>query len=167
MVVATVSADGQPSSRMVLLKGVDERGFVFFTNLGSRKGQELLAEARCALLFPWHPLERQVRVEGWPRWSRERGRRVVLSRPARGIRGWALGRRINRGRWQAEKNWPRRTPPRRPVIPMRCRCQRSGVGSASRPTRSSSGRVVRVGCMTAWCIAEITPAGRLYVSRLK
>lgn len=64
MVVATVSADGQPSSRIVLLKGVDERGFVFFTNLGSRKGQELLVETRCALLFPWHPLERQVRVEG-------------------------------------------------------------------------------------------------------
>jgi pyridoxamine 5'-phosphate oxidase len=64
MVVATVSADGQPSARMVLLKGFDETGFVFFTNLGSRKGVELLAEARCSLLFPWHPLERQVRVDG-------------------------------------------------------------------------------------------------------
>lgn len=68
MVVSTVSADGRgggrPSSRMVLLKGVSEAGFVFFTNLGSRKGEELAAEPRCALLFPWHPLERQVRVEG-------------------------------------------------------------------------------------------------------
>lgn len=64
MVVATVSADGQPSSRMVLLKGLDERGFVFFTNTGSRKGAELAANPRCALLFPWHPLERQVRVDG-------------------------------------------------------------------------------------------------------
>ena len=64
MVVATVSADGQPSSRMVLLKGFSETGFVFFTNQASRKGVELAAEPRCALLFPWHPLERQVRVEG-------------------------------------------------------------------------------------------------------
>jgi len=64
MVVATVSADGQPSSRMVLLKGLSEAGFVFFTNTHSRKGVELAANPRCALLFPWHPLERQVRVDG-------------------------------------------------------------------------------------------------------
>jgi pyridoxamine 5'-phosphate oxidase len=64
MVVATVGPDLQPSARMVLLKGVDERGFVFFTNTGSRKGQELATNPRCALLFPWHPLERQVRVDG-------------------------------------------------------------------------------------------------------
>ena len=64
MVVATVSGDGQPSSRMVLLKGFSERGFVFFTNTGSRKGRELAGNPRCALLFPWHPLERQVRVDG-------------------------------------------------------------------------------------------------------
>ena len=64
MVVSTVSAEGQPSSRMVLLKGFSEAGFVFFTNQASRKGVELAAEPRCALLFPWHPLERQVRVDG-------------------------------------------------------------------------------------------------------
>lgn len=64
MVVATVSADGQPSSRMVLLKGVSDEGFVFFTNAFSRKGTELAANPRCALLFPWHPLERQVRIDG-------------------------------------------------------------------------------------------------------
>jgi pyridoxamine 5'-phosphate oxidase len=64
MVLATVGPDFQPSARMVLLKGVDERGFVFFTNTGSRKGQELAGNPRCALLFPWHPLERQVRVDG-------------------------------------------------------------------------------------------------------
>ena len=64
MVVATVSADGRPSARMVLLKGFSEAGWVFFTNLGSRKGRELAANAHCALLFPWHPLERQVRVDG-------------------------------------------------------------------------------------------------------
>ncbi|HET7432347.1 MAG TPA: pyridoxamine 5'-phosphate oxidase [Nocardioides sp.] len=64
MVVASVSADGRPSSRMVLLKGFSEQGWVFFTNLGSRKGVELRAHAACSLLFPWHPLERQVRVDG-------------------------------------------------------------------------------------------------------
>jgi pyridoxamine 5'-phosphate oxidase len=64
MAVATASPEGVPSSRFVLLKGVSADGFVFFTNLGSRKGHELLANPRCALLFPWHPLERQVRVEG-------------------------------------------------------------------------------------------------------
>jgi pyridoxamine 5'-phosphate oxidase len=64
MVVSTVGADLAPSSRMVLLKGVSESGFVFFTNTGSRKGAELAGNPRCALLFPWHLLERQVRVDG-------------------------------------------------------------------------------------------------------
>jgi pyridoxamine 5'-phosphate oxidase len=64
MVVATVSADGHPSSRLVLLKGFTPAGWVFFTNLGSRKGTELLANPQVSLLFPWHPLERQVRVDG-------------------------------------------------------------------------------------------------------
>ncbi len=64
MVVATATADGQPSSRMVLLKGLSDAGFVFFTNTHSRKGVELSVNPRCALLFPWHPLERQVRIDG-------------------------------------------------------------------------------------------------------
>ncbi|MBA3233835.1 MAG: pyridoxamine 5'-phosphate oxidase, partial [Propionibacteriales bacterium] len=63
MVASTVD-DTTPSSRMVLLKGVDARGFVFYTNTLSRKGNELAANPACALLFPWHPLERQVRIEG-------------------------------------------------------------------------------------------------------
>lgn len=64
MVVSTADAQGRPSSRLVLLKGVSEEGFVFYTNTGSRKGVELRANPRCTLLFPWHPLERQVRVDG-------------------------------------------------------------------------------------------------------
>ena len=67
MVLATADAAGRPSSRMVLLKGVDDRGFVFYTNSASRKGAELAANPACALLFPWHPLERQVRVDGTAR----------------------------------------------------------------------------------------------------
>ncbi len=64
MVLATSTPDGRPSSRMVLLKGVGPDGFDFYTNLASRKGEELAANAQCALLLPWHPLERQVRIEG-------------------------------------------------------------------------------------------------------
>lgn len=64
MVISTVSLEGYPSSRMVLLKGFDEHGFTFFTNRGSRKGQELAANPSCCLLFPWHPLQRQVRIIG-------------------------------------------------------------------------------------------------------
>lgn len=64
MSLATVSADGAPSVRIVLLKDVDERGFVFYTNLRSRKGRELAAVPRAALCFYWAPLDVQIRVEG-------------------------------------------------------------------------------------------------------
>ena len=64
MTLATVGADGAPSARVVLLKGVDERGFAFYTNYDSRKGRELDASGRAALVFWWAALERQVRVEG-------------------------------------------------------------------------------------------------------
>jgi pyridoxamine 5'-phosphate oxidase len=64
MVVATVSQDFAPAARLVLLKGVSDDGFVFYTNTASRKGVELAGNPRCVLLFPWHPLERQVRVDG-------------------------------------------------------------------------------------------------------
>lgn len=64
MTLATVSSEGQPSARLVLLKAVDDRGFVFYTNLRSRKGRELAANPRAALAFHWPPLEVQVRIEG-------------------------------------------------------------------------------------------------------
>lgn len=64
MTLATAGADGRPSARIVLLKGVDERGFCFFTNYASRKGQELAHNPWAALLFWWGPLERQIRIEG-------------------------------------------------------------------------------------------------------
>ena len=64
MALATATADGGPSVRMVLMKGFDERGFVFFTGYESRKGAELSANSRAALLFYWDPLGRQVRIEG-------------------------------------------------------------------------------------------------------
>src|SRR4051794_7535997 len=64
MILATVAADGTPAARTVLLKGVDPRGFVFYTNTQSRKGDELAANARAALLFYWKSLGRQIRIEG-------------------------------------------------------------------------------------------------------
>ncbi|HEY3757579.1 MAG TPA: pyridoxamine 5'-phosphate oxidase [Opitutaceae bacterium] len=64
MVLSTASRDGAPSSRIVLLKGVDGRGFVFYTNYESRKGREIESNPRASLLFPWFPIERQVIVEG-------------------------------------------------------------------------------------------------------
>ncbi|CAL9448361.1 Pyridoxine_pyridoxamine 5'-phosphate oxidase [Streptomyces sp. enrichment culture] len=64
MVVATATPDGRPSARTVLLKHVDARGFVFFTNYDSRKGAELAANPYASLLFPWHPIARQVIVTG-------------------------------------------------------------------------------------------------------
>ena len=64
MTLATVDAQGAPSARVVLLKGLDEGGFAFYTNYLSRKGRELAANPRAALCFYWHALERQVRVEG-------------------------------------------------------------------------------------------------------
>src|SRR5262245_50125182 len=64
MVLATVSAAGQPRARTVLLKGHDHSGFVFFTNLTSRKGSDLDEVPRACLLFPWHAIHRQVIIEG-------------------------------------------------------------------------------------------------------
>lgn len=64
MTLATVGADGAPGARIVLLKGADANGFVFFTNYESRKGTELAANPRAVLLFYWTPLERQVRIDG-------------------------------------------------------------------------------------------------------
>lgn len=62
--LATVGPDGQPTARMLLLKEADPHGFVFYTNLRSRKGRELEANPRAGMCFHWQPLERQVRVEG-------------------------------------------------------------------------------------------------------
>jgi pyridoxamine 5'-phosphate oxidase len=91
MALATATADGRPSVRMVLLRGFDERGFSFFTNYDSRKARELEENPRAALVFFWHDLERQVRIEGRvERVSDEDSDRYFHGRPAGSrIGAWA------------------------------------------------------------------------------
>lgn len=82
MALATATPDGRPSARMVLLKSADERGFAFHTHYESRKGGELAANPRAALLFHWQPLGRQVRVEGAvERMSAEESEAYFRTRP--------------------------------------------------------------------------------------
>lgn len=91
MTLATATQDGAPSARIVLLRGFDERGFVFYTNYEGRKGEELLANPRAALVFYWGDVERQVRIEGAvSRVSEEESDEYFNSRP-RGSRigAWA------------------------------------------------------------------------------
>jgi pyridoxamine 5'-phosphate oxidase len=91
MTLATVDKDGLPNARMVLLKGADERGFVFYTNLLSQKGQELDATAKAALVFHWKSLNKQVRVRGLvERVSAEEADAYFASRPKQAqIGAWA------------------------------------------------------------------------------
>jgi len=82
MTLATVSEDGQPSQRIVLLKHVDEHGFVFFSNYSSSKAQDIELNPKVSLHFPWHPMERQVKVLGTAtRVPAEESLRYFLSRP--------------------------------------------------------------------------------------
>ncbi|MEY4926393.1 MAG: hypothetical protein RI894_829 [Bacteroidota bacterium] len=82
MVLATASSDGKPSARTVLLKGLSEKGFFFYTNYESKKGQQIAANPSVALVFSWLPLERQIRVEGSViKISREESATYFQSRP--------------------------------------------------------------------------------------
>lgn len=99
--LATADAGGRPSARMLLLKDVDERGFVFYTNYESRKGRELLARPWAALCFHWQPLEVQVRVEG----------RVAPVGPAEADAYFASRARGSQiGAWASRQSSPLATP---------------------------------------------------------
>ena len=137
MVVTTVSREGHPSTRMVLLKGIDERGFVFYTNYGSRKGGDLAANPAVSLLFPWHDLQRQVRVEG----TADAGlpartaRRTSPSRPRGSQLGAWASPQSQEVVVRAPSSTGRTAAPRSGSPPLTtCRCRRSGAATASGPT---------------------------------
>jgi len=97
MVLATADREGRPAARVVLLKGLDERGLVFYTHYESRKGQELLENPKAALVFYWSALERQVRIEGTvEKISREESAAYFDTRP--------LGSRL--GAWASPQSRP-------------------------------------------------------------
>ncbi|WP_416898050.1 MAG: pyridoxamine 5'-phosphate oxidase [Minwuia sp.] len=106
MSVATVGPDGMPSVRMVLLKDVDDRGFVFYTNYESQKGGDLLAHPKAGICFHWKSLRRQVRVEGGvERVSEQEADEYFASRPRDSrIGAWASDQsRPMEGRFELEK----------------------------------------------------------------
>ena len=135
MALATATHGGAPSVRMVLLKGFDERGLVFFSHYTSRKGRELEANPQAALLFHWSPLGRQVRVEGRGRACCRRRSRTRTSRPGRATRSSARSPRGRASRSSRERSW-RRGSPRLEATSEKapCRGRRRGAGSCSSRT---------------------------------
>jgi pyridoxamine 5'-phosphate oxidase len=132
MALATVDSEGRPSVRMVLLKGHDRRGFVFYTNLDSRKGEELAATARAALLFHWKSLRRQVRIEGpVEAVSEEEADAYFVTR----------ARDSQLGAWASDQSRPLES---RPIFEARYEAmkKRFDGGEVPRPPRWSGWRVV-------------------------
>ena len=132
MTLATAAADGAPSARIVLLKAFDERGFVFFTDYRSRKGAELEANPRAALVFYWQELERQIRITGGVALTaREESERYFKSRP--------LGSRL--GAWASHQS---RVIPGRAVLESDLREieERFGDGEVPLPPHWGGYRVV-------------------------
>lgn len=132
MTLATVSATGQPSARMVLLKGLNSSGFVFYTNLGSCKAEQLAGNRRAALCFHWKSLRRQVRVEG----------RVEPVDTAEADAYFASRPRVSQiGAWASKQSRPLRG---RFELEVRVAkyTARFGVGSVPRPKFWSGYRVI-------------------------
>ena len=159
MVLATASPDGRPSARIVLLRGYDERGFVFFTNYESRKGRELEANPHAALVFHWHDLERQVRVEGpVERISAEESDAYFQSRPAGSRLG--PGPRARARSLPIARSWkPAFVPSSSSTPTARFPAPSTGADTASFPRSSSSGKADPAGCTTGCGTPEAKAIG--------
>ena len=118
MTVATATPDGRPSARMLLIKGVDERGFVFYTNYESRKGQELAGNPYAALVFYWAELERQVRIEGAVEQVVAGRVRMPISTAGRWAASWARPPHIKARCSPAAPSWSSASPIWRPRTPI-------------------------------------------------
>ncbi len=132
MALATADAEGRPSVRMVLLRGLDDRGFTFYTNYESRKGEQILANPSAALCFHWKSLRRSIRIEGpVEQVTADEADGYFASRPrASQIGAWASQQsRPLEGRFQLEKRVARYT-------------AKFGIGSVPRPPYWSGFRVV-------------------------
>ena len=155
MTLATATPEGRPSARIVLLRGYDERGFAFFTNYESRKGRELHSNPHAALVFHWHELERQVRIEGQAeRVSAEESDAYFQSRPALspGRLGLASERR------HPQSPVPGSAARLEIAIPTaRFPVPNSGAATASSLSPSNSGRGVPAACTTA-CVTAVSMA---------
>ena len=109
MCLATVDANGLPNARMVLLKGFDDDGFVFYTNAESAKGRELAAQPKAAGVLHWKSLRRQFRFRGPVEQCRRSRIRRLFRQPSRATAASAPGPASNRGRWKAVSRWKRRS----------------------------------------------------------
>ena len=140
LALATVDADGLPDVRMVLLKGFDERGFVFYTNFESTKGREILGSMKAAMCFHWKSLRRQVRVRGPVEQVSDAEADEILRLAPPAAAGSAPGRPNSRARSKAasrsKRPWPNTPPDMRSA---RFRVRRIGRASGSCRNPSSSG----------------------------
>ena len=161
MMLATVGADGRPACRAVLLKGFDERGFTFYTNLESRKAEELAANPYAALLFWWDRLHRQVRVEGPVELVDAAEADAYFASPAPRQPDRRLGVAAEPGDRRAGSRWRRRRRScahgSRRASPSRGR--RTGAATGSGRRRSSSGRDGGAGCTTGCATRGTATAG--------
>ena len=159
MVLATADVDGIPSARTVLLKGLDDHGLTFFTNLRSRKGQELAANARAAVVFPWIELHRQVVVDGAVEpLAAAASDEYFASRPRGAQLGAAASDQSHPVASRADLEEAYREAEARhpgPGAPAR----RTGAGCACARTRSSSGRAARTACTTGFASATRRASG--------
>ena len=165
--LATATVDGAPSVRMVLVKQADDDGFVFFTNYESRKGGELAANPRAALLFHWEPFGRQVRIEGpVQRTTREQSEAYAHSR-GRGSQLSALASPQSRTIESRELLERRVSELAERHADGDIPLPDTWAASASLPRRSSSGSTATIACTTGCATgADPTPAGKSSGSHL-